>query len=131
MNYKKKIQAKLNRIAVDVAPAITPTPAPAAPFGGPLTGTHKGGDNIDPNNVEANKEELAPAAAAPAKPSRKSEGVDYEAWSKRFNNVISRQFGLGMDDFPDWDSYSAWDDDMTPVEAFRSWKEDQGDDFDF
>jgi hypothetical protein len=44
--------------------------------------------------------------------------------------LFERHFGLGIDDFPDWDSSSAWEDDMTPVEAFKVWKEEQGEDFD-
>jgi len=76
------------------------------------------------------KSDMNPSAPQ-KKPSRKSEGVSYEDWQKRLSNVIERQFGMGFDDFPDWDSSSSYDSDATPVEAFRDWKEDQGADFDF
>ena len=63
----------------------------------------------------------------PKRPSRKSEGVSYEEWEKRLDAVISNKFGIGMRDFPDWNSRDCYEGDASVVEGYKDFKEAQAD----
>jgi hypothetical protein len=61
----------------------------------------------------------------PRRPNKKSEGVTYEEWSKRLSDLVSHKFGLSMEDFPDWNSMDAYEDDLSVGEGLYAFKEEQ------
>lgn len=58
--------------------------------------------------------------------SKKSDGITYEQWKRRVDKLISKQFGMGMDDFPDWRSMDAYEGNKTVEQGFRAFKRSQG-----
>ena len=58
--------------------------------------------------------------------SKRSDGITYEQWKRRVDKLISKQFGLGMDDFPDWRSMDAYEGNKTVEQGFRAFKRAQG-----
>jgi len=72
-------------------------------------------------------QELLDKNGNPRKPNKQSEGLSYEEWEKRLDAVISGRFGLGMSDFPDWNSMDAYEDDLSVAEGFAAFKEEQDD----
>ncbi len=58
--------------------------------------------------------------------SKKSDGTTYEQWERRLDKLISSKYGLGMMDFPDWNSMDAYESNKTVEQGFRSFKRAQG-----
>jgi hypothetical protein len=44
----------------------------------------------------------------------KNETDDFNAWSKKVDDILVRNFGLGILDLPDLDYYSFWSDGISP-----------------
>lgn len=49
---------------------------------------------------------------------------EFAAFMRQIDNLFVKEFGIGYENFPDWDYYSAFDDGITPFEAFEDWKEE-------
>jgi len=54
-------------------------------------------------------------------------GLTFRQWYRKLDAIVSSNYGLGMDDFPDWDSYSSFSSGMTPEEGFEDFKDSQDD----
>ena len=46
--------------------------------------------------------------------------MDYEDWYAAVDALCAEYLGLGIDDLPDWESRSYFDDEMTPEEALAA-----------
>jgi hypothetical protein len=57
--------------------------------------------------------------------SKKSDGTTYEKWEKRLDKLISKQYGLGMADFPDWRSMDTYESNKTVEQGFSAFKSAQ------
>jgi hypothetical protein len=89
-----------------------------------------------PISMDQAKEQAAQAIEAkpvyldskgrPRKPNKQSEGLSYEEWEQRLSALVSKYYGLGMSDFPDWNSMDAYEDDLSVAEGFSAFKEEQG-----
>ena len=49
---------------------------------------------------------------------------EFREFMRKVDNLFVAAFGMGYENFPDWDYYVAWDDGMTPEETFADWKEE-------
>ena len=49
--------------------------------------------------------------------------MTYEQWMKLVDRRLARCFGVWSDMLPDWGSYDAWKDGMTPKDAAEEWIE--------
>lgn len=47
--------------------------------------------------------------------------MTFENWEKAVDNWLFSLYGAGVDMLPDWNSYDAWKDGMTPKEAAKEW----------
>lgn len=55
--------------------------------------------------------------------------MSFEAWMNKVDRYFSNNFGgLTSEDFPDWDWREAYDDELTPYEAFKQYKEEHEED---
>ena len=45
--------------------------------------------------------------------------MTFRQWKNRVNAQVAKTCGLGCDDLPDWDYWSAYDSGMIPSEAAR------------
>lgn len=43
--------------------------------------------------------------------------MTYEQWMKKVDQIVRQRTGLSVDDFSDWLSHDAYDDDLTPAQA--------------
>lgn len=43
----------------------------------------------------------------------------FEKWKKLVDEHVQRLCGLSADDLPDWDYYSAYEDDVSPAKAAK------------
>lgn len=50
-----------------------------------------------------------------------NEGQTFEQWYAALNTLFARQFGLGVDDFPDYMWWDEFDADNTPEDSFQEW----------
>ncbi len=57
--------------------------------------------------------------------SKKSDGTTQEQWERRVDKLVSKQFGLGMADFPDWLSADAYEKNKTVEQGFAAFKSAQ------
>ncbi len=48
----------------------------------------------------------------------------YELWLAECDRLITEEFGLGMDDFADWNWRDAWVDESEPSDAVELFKEE-------
>lgn len=55
--------------------------------------------------------------------------MSFDAWYKECDGIVSRRFGVGVEDLPDapWRDYH--EDGLTPSEAIECAKEDAWDDY--
>jgi hypothetical protein len=54
-----------------------------------------------------------------------TEDERFNMWFELVNGMVGESTGLDIDDFPDWRSRDAFDDGLTPAEAFKEWQEVQ------
>jgi hypothetical protein len=52
----------------------------------------------------------------------KADGMSFEDWKRELNRHFNSAFGLGMDDFPDYNWFDEWDNDCDPEDSFYEWK---------
>jgi hypothetical protein len=50
--------------------------------------------------------------------------MDFETWENEVNQIFLDYYGCGRDDFEDWTWFTAYDDGLTPREAFDLWGEE-------
>jgi hypothetical protein len=48
--------------------------------------------------------------------------LSFEAWEKEVDNCMEQMFGMSCDDLPDYDYYSAYEDNTSPKSAARAAK---------
>lgn len=53
--------------------------------------------------------------------SKNNEGQTYEQWYALLDKCFTRQFGLGVDDFPDYMWFDEFESDCTPEDSFLEW----------
>lgn len=46
----------------------------------------------------------------------------FEAWMRRVNDLFMAEFGLGADDFEDYDWRAEYDGENSPRDSFEEWK---------
>ena len=46
---------------------------------------------------------------------------DFEAWETRVDQVLNNVYGIGIDFLPDWNSYEAFKNGMSPAKAAKAW----------
>lgn len=54
----------------------------------------------------------------------------FEEWMNRVDWHFFMQFGLGSQDFEDWNWYDLFEDELTPKEAFEDFVENNLEEFD-
>jgi len=50
--------------------------------------------------------------------------MTFEQWMLKVNKLFVEMFGLDSDCFEDWDYYSAYEEGLTPIEAFQYYMEE-------
>lgn len=50
--------------------------------------------------------------------------MTFEQWMIELDKVFVKQLGMDSSCFEDWNYYIAWEDGLTPREAYKSWLEE-------
>jgi hypothetical protein len=49
--------------------------------------------------------------------------MKFEAWKEELNTIFVGEFGMDSDSFEDYLWRDAWEDGLSPEEAFEDWRE--------
>lgn len=60
----------------------------------------------------------APLARADEQPRPAPRALSYDEWEARLGQIVLRRVGCDLDDLPDTDTYSGWEDGLTPSQYF-------------